>query len=57
MFLSQQQKNFELNNYRNISMPPNIGEPIKNAIVTATPRIIPTMINRLFIETKSFQGG
>jgi hypothetical protein len=57
MFLSQQQKNLELNNYLNISMPPNIGEPIKNANVTAKPRIIPTMINRLFIESQSFQEG
>jgi len=57
MFLNLRQKNLEFSNYRNISNPPNIGEPAKKAIETATPRIIPTMMNRLFIETKSFQEG
>ena len=32
-----------------MSIPPNIGEPPKNASVTAIPKIIPTMMNRLFI--------
>ena len=33
-----------------MSKPPNIGEPKKNAIVTAVPKAIPTAIRRLFIR-------
>ena len=32
-----------------MSNPPNIGEPRKNAIVTAIPNPIPTAMKRLFI--------
>jgi len=32
-------------------MPPNIGEPAKNAIMIIEPRRIPTITNRLFTFT------
>ena len=44
------QKNLEFYNYLNLSNPPNIGEPKKNAIATAMPKTIPTIMNRLFIN-------
>jgi len=34
-----------------MSMPPNIGEPAKNAIVIIVPRTMPTITNLLFIFT------
>ena len=49
MFLNQLSENLILINYRSWSNPPNIGDPMIKAIITAAPKIIPTAINRLFI--------
>jgi len=34
-----------------MSMPPNIGEPAKNARIITAPRRMPTTTNRMFIFT------
>lgn len=47
--MNQLSENLILINYLSWSNPPNIGEPMIKAIITAAPKIIPTAINRLFI--------
>ena len=41
-----------LYNQRAISYPPNIGDPIKTAKVTITPKKIPIIINRFLLDGK-----
>jgi len=36
-----------------MSIPPNIGEPAKNAIMITEPRRMPTTTNRIFIFTNN----
>ncbi len=51
MFLNLLGKNSKFYNHLSVSMPPNIGEPAKNARVIIVPRRMPTITNRLFIFT------
>jgi len=51
MFLNLLGKNSKFYNHLSVSMPPNIGEPAKNAIMIIEPRRMPTITNRLFIFT------
>lgn len=43
-----------LRSYLSASKPPNIGEPIKNAMTTAVPSTTPTTMKRLFMKWASF---
>ena len=38
-------------------MPPNIGEPAKNAIVIIVPRTIPTITNRFIEYSTKIEGN
>jgi len=51
MFLNLLGKNSKFCNHLSMSIPPNIGEPAKNAIVIIVPSRMPTITNRLFIFT------
>ena len=55
MFLKLLEKNLEFNNYRSKSIPPNIGEPMKNAKVITTPKTIPAITSRLFIAKINYR--
>ncbi len=56
MFLRLPERNLEFNNYLSESNPPNIGEPMKNAKATTTPKTIPTIRIRLFIAKINPRG-
>ena len=56
MFLRLPERNLEFNNYLSVSIPPNIGEPMKNAKAVIAPKIIPTITIRLFIAKINPRG-
>ncbi len=56
MFLRLPERNLEFNNYLSVSNPPNIGEPMKNAIAIMAPKKIPTITTRLFIAKINSRG-